>query len=110
MRICFEEGLSPEGKPACSAVQANWAEGPGREGLEKVYMSSRSLDGDAVVIFVRALCAVSQEELLPANPDEPARYARLIQAYTHQRSPVVLLDTAAAEEARSVVPWGCTQL
>ena len=57
-------------------MQANWAEGPGREGIEKVYMSSRSLDGDAVVIFMRALCAVSQEELMPANPEEPARYAR----------------------------------
>ena len=54
-------------------MQANWAEGPGREGIEKVYMSSRSLSGDAIVIFMRALCAVSQEELLPANPEEPAR-------------------------------------
>ena len=42
-------------------------------------MSSRSLSGDAIVIFMRALCAVSQEELLPANPDEPARYAQLAQ-------------------------------
>ena len=58
------------------AALANWAEGPGREGIEKVYMSSRSLDGDAVVIFMRALCAVSQEELMPANPEEPARYTR----------------------------------
>lgn len=65
-------------------MQANWAEGPGRDGIEKVYMSSGSLDGDAVVIFVRALCAVSQEELLPANPDETARYTGLIQAYPHQ--------------------------
>ena len=54
-------------------MQANWAEGQGREGIEKVYMSSRSLSGDAIVIFMRALCAVSQEELLPANPEEPAR-------------------------------------
>ncbi len=62
---------------SCLPVQANWAEGPGRDGIEKVYMSSRKLDGDAVVIFMRALCAVSQEELMPANPEEPARYARL---------------------------------
>ena len=60
-------------------MQANWAEGSGREGIEKVYMSSRSLSGDAIVIFMRALCAVSQEELLPANPDEPARCAQLAQ-------------------------------
>ena len=36
-------------------------------------MSSRSLSGDAIVIFMRALCAVSQEELMPAYPGEPAR-------------------------------------
>lgn len=41
-------------------------------------MSSRSLDGDAVVIFMRALCAVSQEELMPAQLDEPARCAKRI--------------------------------
>ena len=57
-------------------MQANWAEGPGRDGIEKVYMSSSSLSGDAVIIFMRALCAVSQEELMPANPDEPARWAK----------------------------------
>jgi len=39
-------------------------------------MSSSSLDGDAVVIFMRALCAVSQEELMPAQLDEPARCAK----------------------------------
>ena len=61
-----------EGRHSC-VMQANWAEGQGREGIEKVYMSSRSLSGDAIVIFMRALCAVSQEELLPANPEEPAR-------------------------------------
>lgn len=38
-------------------------------------MSSRGLSGDAVVVFMRALCAVSQEELMPANPAEPARCA-----------------------------------
>ena len=57
----------------CWLVQANWAEGPGRGAIEKVYMSSSKLSGDAVVIFMRALCAVSQEELMPANPDESAR-------------------------------------
>lgn len=36
-------------------------------------MCSRVLNGDAVVIFMRALCAVSQEELMPASPEEPAR-------------------------------------
>lgn len=37
-------------------------------------MCSSVLNGDAVVIFMRALCAVSQEELMPASPEEPARY------------------------------------
>eukprot|EP00775_Hariotina_reticulata_P004219 gene4219-4468_t len=31
--------------------------------LERAYTRSASLDGDAVVVFMRALCAVSQEEL-----------------------------------------------
>ena len=72
---------------SCLLVQANWAEGPGREGIEKVYMSSSRLSGDAVVIFMRALCAVSQEELMPANPEEPARYAGCaVRIYASQRS------------------------
>lgn len=55
-------------------VQANWADGPGRNDIERLYMRSGSLNGEAVVVFVRALCAVSQEELAPSNPEEPARY------------------------------------
>ena len=54
-------------------MQADWADGPGRGDIERLYMCSRVLNGDAVVIFVRALCAVSQEELVPASPEEPAR-------------------------------------
>ena len=41
--------------------------------MEKVFARSASLDGDAVVIFVRALCAVSQEELVPVRPGEAPR-------------------------------------
>jgi hypothetical protein len=61
-------------RAACVA-QASWADGPGREEIERLYGSSAGLSGDAVVIFVRALCAVSQEELVPANMQEPARWA-----------------------------------
>lgn len=56
-----------------SAVLVNWSEEEGREAIERVFSSSSSLNGDAVVIFVRALCAVSQEELVPADPEQPAR-------------------------------------
>ncbi|KXZ56613.1 hypothetical protein GPECTOR_1g552 [Gonium pectorale] len=38
------------------------------EGGGEVYRRSASLDGDAVVVFVRALCAVSREELDAAQP------------------------------------------
>lgn len=55
-------------------MQADWADGPGRSDIERLYMCSSVLNGDAVVIFMRALCAVSQEELMPASPEEPARY------------------------------------
>lgn len=40
--------------------QVVWAEGPGAEAIQRVYSRSGDLNGDAVVVFVRALCAVSQ--------------------------------------------------
>jgi hypothetical protein len=41
-----------------------WAESSaGALELERPYARSATLDGDAVVVFMRALCAVSQEEL-----------------------------------------------
>jgi brefeldin A-inhibited guanine nucleotide-exchange protein len=41
-----------------------WAASPeGRAAVARIYTRSASLDGDAVVVFMRALCAVSQEEL-----------------------------------------------
>jgi len=43
--------------------------------VEKVYERSGSLNGDAVVIFARALAAVSQEELVPVRPGEAPRCA-----------------------------------
>jgi len=53
--------------------QARWAAGPGRGAVEAVYGRSATLDGEAVVVFVRALCAVSQEEL-----DEPGAPRRVL--------------------------------
>ena len=60
-------------KAGPGAAIDSWAEGSGREAVEKVYARSASLNGDAVVIFVRALCAVSQEELVPVRPGEAPR-------------------------------------
>lgn len=56
-----------------SAVLVNWSLREGRESIEQVYACSSSLNGDAVVVFVRALCAVSQEELAPTDAGQPAR-------------------------------------
>lgn len=41
---------------------------------DKIFTLSRSLHGDAVVDFVRALCAVSMEEL-SSNPQAPRKYS-----------------------------------
>ena len=63
-------------KAGPGAALGSWAEGSvGREAVEKVYERSGSLNGDAVVIFVRALAAVSQEELVPVRPGEAPRRA-----------------------------------
>ena len=55
-------------------MQAAWAIGPGAGAIDKVYACSSSLNGEAVLVFVRALCAVSQEELNPAQPSDIPRY------------------------------------
>ena len=54
-------------------MQISWAQGSGAEHIEKVYARSGTLNGEAVVIFVRALCAISQEELTPRQPEDPPR-------------------------------------
>ena len=54
-------------------MQVNWSELEGYGAIEQVFARSAALNGDAVVVFVRALCAVSQEELVPGDPSEPAR-------------------------------------
>ena len=44
---------------------ALWAETAGAAPIERVFTNSAALGGDAVLSFMRALCAVSQEELHP---------------------------------------------
>jgi len=66
----------PMAKAGPGAALGSWAEATaGREAVEKVYERSGSLNGDAVVIFARALAAVSQEELVPVRPGEAPRCA-----------------------------------
>ncbi len=79
------EGIFPERRADVSlcCAQADWADGPGRGDIERLYMCSGVLNGDAVVVFMRALCAVSQEELVPASPEEPARCT---SSYLHNSS------------------------
>lgn len=53
---------------APGAGLALWADTAGAGPIERVFANSTSLGGDAVLSFVRALCAVSQEELNPTVP------------------------------------------
>ena len=48
--------------------------GPGASAIDQVYACSGSLNGEAVLVFVRALCAVSQEELNPAQATDIPRW------------------------------------
>jgi hypothetical protein len=51
-------------REAPGALLVTWAESQaGAVALERTYTRSSALDGDAVIVFMRALCAVSQEEL-----------------------------------------------
>lgn len=45
-----------------------WADGEGITEMDRVFVRSASLDGEAVVIFCKALCLVSHEELNPTVP------------------------------------------
>lgn len=51
-----------------------WAETAGSGPIDRIFTNSPSLDGDAVVVFFRALCAVSQSELdCPENEYQEKR-------------------------------------
>ncbi len=57
--------LSVQTSPGMGAVL--WAETAGALPIEKIFNESGKLDGEAVLTFFRALCAVSQEELDPVQ-------------------------------------------
>lgn len=60
------------------AAHVAWATtGPGREAVERVFERSARLNGDAVVVFMRSLAAISQEELVPVVLTEKPRYVSL---------------------------------
>ncbi len=61
----------------CGMFQVMWSESEGQEAVERVFTGSADLNGDAVVVFMRAVCAVSQEELIPDDPSQPARCAAM---------------------------------
>ncbi len=44
-----------------------WAETSGASGIEKIFSNSVELDGESILTFLRALCAISQEELEPVD-------------------------------------------
>ncbi|KAL0043362.1 hypothetical protein WJX79_002614 [Trebouxia sp. C0005] len=76
------------------AAMAAWAVGPGASAIDQVYACSGSLNGQAVLVFVRALCAVSQEELNPAQAtDIPRVYSlqRLIECAYHNLNRIRLI-------------------
>ncbi|DBA73285.1 hypothetical protein WJX77_003623 [Trebouxia sp. C0004] len=76
------------------AAMAAWAVGPGASAIDQVYACSGSLNGEAVLVFVRALCAVSQEELNPAQAtDIPRVYSlqRLIECAYHNLNRIRLI-------------------
>uniref|UniRef100_A0A061RZZ7 Brefeldin a-inhibited guanine nucleotide-exchange protein 2 n=1 Tax=Tetraselmis sp. GSL018 TaxID=582737 RepID=A0A061RZZ7_9CHLO len=45
------------------AAHIAWTEGEGSAEIERVFAGSTKMDGESVVVFFRAMCAVSQEEL-----------------------------------------------
>lgn len=44
-----------------------WAETSGANVIEKIFTNSIELDGESILTFLRALCAISQEELEPSD-------------------------------------------
>ena len=44
-----------------------WAETSGANVIEKIFIKSVELDGESILTFLRALCAISQEELEPGD-------------------------------------------
>lgn len=78
-------GAAPLKGPGAALLA--WARGTaGSEAIDAVYTRTAALDGDHVVLFVRALCAVSTQELQPLAGAAP-RVTSL-----HRLSEVLLLN------------------
>ncbi|GMH39854.1 hypothetical protein BSKO_07758 [Bryopsis sp. KO-2023] len=67
----FADGFAGRGdgtiRAAAGGALRAWSDAEGTAEMDKVFVGSNELDGDAVLVFTRALCAVSLEEL---NPEE----------------------------------------
>jgi len=85
--------FSVQAGPGMGAVL--WAETSGALPIEKIFTECDKLDGEAVLTFFRALCAVSQEELDPGVP------GALPKVYLLQR----LIECATANTARIRMVW-----
>jgi len=85
--------LSVQAGPGMGAVL--WAETAGALPIERIFTESDKLNGEAVLTFFRALCAVSQEELDPGVPGAAPK------VYLLQR----LVECAAANTARIRLVW-----
>ena len=51
-----------------------WAETSGISSIDKIFLNSSNLDGESILTFIRALCAISQEELDPVDDSSPKVY------------------------------------
>lgn len=58
-----QDGSTVEAQESHPSALVSWFETEGQMVVERICTQSSAMDGDAVVVFMRALCAVSQEEL-----------------------------------------------
>lgn len=88
-------------------AQVNWAVGPGRDAVDNVFAGSGELPGDAVVVFLRSLCAVSMEELIPSDINEPPRFdPPLLHELEHECCFFCSPDDFFATFSFSAIVWG----
>ncbi|KAL4515001.1 hypothetical protein Ndes2526B_g03682 [Nannochloris sp. 'desiccata'] len=85
--------LSVQTGPGMGAVL--WAETAGALPIDRIFTESDKLDGEAILTFFRALCAVSQEELDPGVP------GAVPKVYLLQR----LVECAARNTERIRLVW-----
>ena len=85
----------------------NWAEADGKQDIEQVFARSADLNGDAVIVFVRALCAISQEELVPEDPADPPRssHSKILIESTATSTLVMTPCTALFQHPLYIIDW-----